>query len=343
MNIESSNINRLHENRQTKLNISNSGNSTFSSFADELKHGAGPNAIENTETEQTVDNNEIQDAKSSEEPVSDEDNLDKALDDLNNVVDEFNQSDEKLSGEVKKEEISDDNKNVINKDYNINDNKDLLPQMNPNMNFMGNGQAFSSFMNNENKSPNKHENGYLGSSKQDLLEEKAILSTMAENIAIANKNNALNNTQTVSNKNSTTVENMIKFDYIIMNQADVEVFVKLVENGGLDMNSISSKNINGNIQISKTLADMLLKAKENNQPLRIDFDNNISIIIRISRDGKISADFLPSTQIAEAYLKENLPLLKQRFDENNIEYESLNQKERRNSEKEDKKKGRNNE
>jgi hypothetical protein len=208
---------------------------------------------------------------------------------------------------------------------------------------MGNGQAFSSFMNNENKSPNKHENGYLGSSKQDLLEEKAILSTMAENIAIANKNNALNNTQTVSNKNSTTVENMIKFDYIIMNQADVEVFVKLVENGGLDMNSISSKNINGNIQISKTLADMLLKAKENNQPLRIDFDNNISIIIRISREGKISADFLPSTQIAEAYLKENLPLLKQRFDENNIEYESLNQKERRNSEKEDKKKGRNNE
>lgn len=347
MNIESSNINRLHENKHTKLNISNSENST-TSFADELKHGAEANTVENTETEQITDNNELQDTKSSEEPVLNEDNLDKAIDDLNNVVDEFNQSDEKLSGEVKKEEFSDDNNNVINKDFNINDNKDLLPQMNPNMNFMGNGQAFSSFMNNENKSPNKHENGYLGSSKQDLLEEKAILSTMAENIAIANRNN----TRTISNndgikkvdtKSGITVENIVKYDSIIMNQADVEIFAKLVENGSLDMNTISSKNIEGSVQISKTLADMLLKAKENNQPLRIDFDNNISIIIRISRDGKISADFLPSTQIAEAYLKENLPLLKQRFDENNIEYESLNQKERRNSEKEDKKKGRNNE
>ena len=72
--------------------------------------------------------------------------------------------------------------------------------------------------------------------------------------------------------------------------------------------------------------------------------NDISVIIRISRDGKITADFLPSSQVAEAYLKENLPLLKQRFDDNNIEYESLNQRERRNPEKENnKKKGRNNE
>ena len=88
---------------------------------------------------------------------------------------------------------------------------------------------------------------------------------------------------------------------------------------------------------------MLVKAKENSQPLRIDFDNNISVIIRISRDGKISADFLPSSQIAEAYLKENLPLLKQKFDENNIKYGELNQKERRENREHNKKKGRDNE
>ena len=89
---------------------------------------------------------------------------------------------------------------------------------------------------------------------------------------------------------------------------------------------------------------MLAKAKEDNQPLRINFDNNISIIIRISRDGKISADFLPSSQIAEAYLKENLPLLKQRFDDNNISYGELNQRENRNKNKDNnRKEGRKNE
>ena len=46
----------------------------------------------------------------------------------------------------------------------------------------------------------------------------------------------------------------------------------------------------------------------------------------------------------EAYLKENLPLLRQKFDDNNIEYDSLNQRERRHSDKENnKKKDRNNE
>jgi len=77
---------------------------------------------------------------------------------------------------------------------------------------------------------------------------------------------------------------------------------------------------------------------EKNQPVRIDFDNNISVIIKISREGKITADFLPSSQVAEAYLRENLPLLRQRFDDNNIEYDSLNQRERRDNNKENKKK-----
>ena len=98
------------------------------------------------------------------------------------------------------------------------------------------------------------------------------------------------------------------------------------------------------MQVSKTLADMIAKSMENNKPLRIDFDNNISVIIKISRDGKITADFLPSSQVAEAYLKENLPLLRQKFDENNIKYDELNQRERKEQHKDNnRKKGRDNE
>ena len=72
---------------------------------------------------------------------------------------------------------------MINNDFSI-DNKDKLPQMTPNMSFGGDGQPFSSFMNNS-----EQENGEkkLSSSAKDLAEEAAILSTMAENVAIANK------------------------------------------------------------------------------------------------------------------------------------------------------------
>ena len=76
---------------------------------------------------------------------------------------------------------------MINNDFNIQENKDILPQMNLNMNFSGDGQPFSSFMNNENSKKN-NSNETLGVSAQDLEEEAAILSTMAENIAIINRN-----------------------------------------------------------------------------------------------------------------------------------------------------------
>jgi hypothetical protein len=187
----------------------------------------------------------------------------------------------------------------------------------------------------------------------DLAEEAAILSTMAENIAMANRNNMLNNEKTVINndgvkkvdtKTGITTENIVKFDSIIMNEADVEVFTQLVQNGSVEMNNIAPQAAERSVQVSKALADMLAKSMETGQPVRIDFDNNISVIIRISRDGKITADFLPSSQIAEAYLKENLPLLRQKFDNENIKYDELNQRERKEHHREqERKKGRNDE
>ena len=178
---------------------------------------------------------------------------------------------------------------------------------------------------------------------------------MAENIAIANKNIMMQENKEVEVINETgikkvdiktgiTTETIVKYDSIIMNQTDVEAFVELVQKGEIDLNEINTQSTEKSVQVSKTLSDMLAKAMEDNKPLRINFDNDISVIIRISRDGKIRADFLPSSQVAEAYLKENLPLLRQRFDNNNMEYESLNHRERREHNKENnRKKGQNNE
>ena len=297
-----------------------------------------------------------------ENTESREEDLNKAFDGLNSIVQELNkkvdQTEDITSHPLKEEVLPSDNKpkednTLINNDFNIQDNKDLLPQMNPNMNFSGDGQPFSSFMNN---SPQNNPNQNLSMSEKDLAEEAAILSTMAENMALANKNKIMSETpvktktverndgvKKVDKQTGITVENVVKYDSVIMNQADVEVFANLVENGEADMTKLAPQAAQKSIHVSKSLADMLAKAMEKNQPVRIDFDNNISVIIRISRDGKISADFLPSSQVAEAYLKENLPLLRQRFDDNNIEYDELNQRNSREQERQNKKKERDNE
>lgn len=362
MNIETTKVNSTNEIKTQKAPTT-SEEIKGANFADELKEIAKETQ---SETEQTSENNNSNTTKNNKNEIdlalqnenknlilknSPNNKLSNAIEGLNTIVKEFNQTDENLNSTIEKNNLFTDNNNMINNDFNIQENKDLLPQMNPNMNFSGNGQPFSSFMNNEEQQ--KKSNNIIGSSAQDLAEEAAILSTMAENIAIANKNQVLKESHIVHNEEEIKVidsqtgiklETLVKYDAIIMNQADVEAFVNLVENGELNLNDLTSRSTEKAFQISKTLADMLIKSKENSQPLRIDFDNNISVIIKISRDGKIIADFLPSSQIAEAYLKENLPLLRQRFDDNNIEYDSLNQRERKENNKDNnRKKDRNNE
>lgn len=285
--------------------------------------------------------------------------------------------DKTLSVDEKKKEENE----LIDNNINIPEKPEQqLPQMNANMNFNSNGQPFSAFVGNTNND----ENSQLSATEADLAEESAILSTMSENMAIAQKNMLLNKTnkqevqpaqqekqvqsinaleqavqveeqadsaqktKTVTNeqgikkvdvKTNVTTETIVKFDEVAMNKNDVEFFANLVKNGSVDMSSV--QNAQKSSQVSKTLADMIAKSMQDNQPIRINFDNDISVIIKVGKNGKISADFLPSSQVAEAYLKENLPILKQRFDDNNIDYEELNhRKQEQQDDRNNRKKGR---
>ena len=335
MNIESPNITQANP---AKNNVQNQNtNNSSVKFSDEL------NELEKNAEKESPKTDEIISAQKTDEKTEkltsfeqEENDVNNAVSGLNNIVEELNKkvdcSEDKLQSMLKDKNISaDNNGNMINNDYNIQDNKDILPQMHPGMNFSGDGQPFSSFMNNTQNDLNQN----LSMSEKDLAEESAILSSMAENIALVNKNRL--------SAGLKSDDNVFKYDSIIMNRADVELFANLVEQGTADMSKLSPDAAKRTVQVSKTLADLLAKSMANNKPLRIDFDNNISVIIKISREGKISADFLPSSQVAEAYLKENLPLLRPRFDENNIEYDELNQRNSREQERQDKKKERDNE
>ena len=173
----------------------------------------------------------------------------------------------------------------------------------------------------------------------NLLEQAVQVEEQADS---APKTKTVTNEQGIKKvdvKTNVTTETIVKFDEIAMKKNDVEFFANLVENGSVDMNSV--QNAQKSSQVSKTLADMIAKSMQDNQPIRINFDNDISVIIKVGKNGKISADFLPSSQVAEAYLKENLPILKQRFDDNNIDYEELNhRKQEQQDDRNNRKKGR---
>ena len=76
-------------------------------------------------------------------------------------------------------------------------------------------------------------------------------------------------------------------------------------------------------QASKTLTNLIEKAYNEQKPVRIDFDNNVSVIMKIDRKGKISAEFIPGDKAVEEYLRNNIRSLKQRFDDQNLPYNDL--------------------
>ena len=311
-------------------NVNNKQKETASVKKEESTKDKNVEKEENKKSDSSKESNKTKEEKEDK-------NVNDAIEGLSDTLKEMgklNHSEETTEEQLKSLKLNDDNNEenyMIDNDMNIREREMLSSQMNASMSFNSNGQPFSDFMNQDNKEG-------LSNSAKDIAEEKAIMSTMADNYMMAKARsnaseiqNTKNNTQQAENINS-----------VVMTREDVDFFASLVNKQELNMNEIT--DVQKASHVSKTLADMLADSMKNNKPLRIDFDNDISVIIKISRDGKISADFLPSSQIAEAYLRDNLPILRQRFDENNIDYNELNQRrQRQEQEKDNKKKGSKNE
>ncbi|MBQ2645313.1 hypothetical protein IJG14_07070, partial [bacterium] len=83
-------------------------------------------------------------------------------------------------------------------------------------------------------------------------------------------------------------------------------------------------------EVSKVLMNMLSESQNTNKPVRIDFGNDISAVLRVSLDGKISAEFIPSDKVAEEYLKNNISYLQQAFEEKDIPYNELSYRNQKN-------------
>lgn len=132
-----------------------------------------------------------------------------------------------------------------------------------------------------------------------------------------------------------TVNSATTFDYDVINMSDSDAnfFANLVQNTDMSMKGIvanindqvadGAQNIQQNVQVSSVLMDKLAESMKTNQPFRIDFDKDVSVIIKVNKDGSLSANFIPGDKAVEQYLRNNISFLKQRFDEQNLSYSQL--------------------
>ena len=133
-------------------------------------------------------------------------------------------------------------------------------------------------------------------------------------------------TETHVEHKTVTKEKIVKVKPEAMPQKDVNFMLSLTKADSINLADTlinQSQETAQSPNISNKLIELIKKAMTENRPLRLDFDNKISVIIKISKEGKISADFIPGDKAVENYLRNNIPLLKQQFDAQNIKYDDI--------------------
>lgn len=130
------------------------------------------------------------------------------------------------------------------------------------------------------------------------------------------------------------MKSMYNYDTLKISKDDAKFFADLVENkqfaiqqNGDKTNVIKFADEIGPTyktqETSKVLTDLINKAYNEQKPVRISFDNNVSVILKIDTKGKVSAEFIPGDKAVEMYLRNNIDSLKQRFDDQNLPYNDL--------------------
>ena len=129
-----------------------------------------------------------------------------------------------------------------------------------------------------------------------------------------------------------------RFDMSDITLNDIKFFDGLSQKSDIVINSVDSQNQNFNLiingenlnisyksmEVSRTLFSALEQAAKTGKSVRLDFGQDTSVILRIGKDGKLSADFVPNEKAMEAVLRNALPQLKAKFEEQNIPYGELN-------------------
>lgn len=209
-------------------------------------------------------------------------------------------------------------------------------------------------------SDKKQKDDILHETQEELLEDMSILSTDEENLAMVNKAKEYKTlsdedfskngegdmellAELVSIQNQSGIEvnsehkarnaesvlskvieeskkKLVKLDMSDLASEDVDYIINLLQNGTANPDFDNEENPSA---LSAKFLAALKDAIVNKKVFRIDFDNEISVIIKIDTEGKISANFLASGKELEEKLKNNLYILRQKFDEQGINYGSI--------------------
>jgi len=141
----------------------------------------------------------------------------------------------------------------------------------------------------------------------------------------------------------------LSLDLSSLKKDDIEFFKMCVDNPAMLVSQMNNQDFQLNFSIpgesgqisykslnlSKDLFNLIEKAYQNQKPIRLDFEGNSSVILRIDAQGRLGAEFMSSDKAMESLLKSSIPNLAHKFDTEEIPYTKIIYKD--NNKKHDKK------
>ncbi|MBQ3640927.1 hypothetical protein II906_03250 [bacterium] len=186
-------------------------------------------------------------------------------------------------------------------------------------------------------------------------EEKDILNPVNVPFSelVQQNNNSEVSSETINYLSSLPVD--YNYDSLLVGYDDAMFFVNLAQDGkfsienspqgdfkNLIMTEVSQTAVTQRtVEVTNHITQLIEKASNTQKPVRITFDNDVSVVLKIDKHGKVTAEFIPGSIEVENYLKNNIASLKQRFDEQNLPYNDLyyRQNNKENRQNKDKNKG----
>ncbi len=182
---------------------------------------------------------------------------------------------------------------------------------------------------------NQQNNGQNQQNQASAELSDEINSILKLNGRIGDVNNIQNQKFAASiNEDVYTSSPAIDYSRFSMTEGDALFFANLVTKTDMSMQSIAGEfkkelsagnvqNIQKTAKVSSVLLDALADSMKTGKSFRIDFDKDVSVVMRVDKDGNLNANFIPGDKAVEAYLKNNISYLRQRFDEQNLPYNEL--------------------
>lgn len=185
----------------------------------------------------------------------------------------------------------------------------------------------------DDKISEKSDNSKISNPLNELNSKIAALSEIKTEFVTKHQNNSsIDQVGKTNNKDYCQTIKMDKQDALFfvnlvdnqqMTAQSSQVNNNINQNGNINFTEVKAEATQSVVQVSQTLIDALNNSAQTGKPFRIDFDNDIAVIMKVDKQGNLSANFIPGSAAVENYLRNNIEGLKQSFAEQGLQYNEL--------------------